>query len=379
MIRPTVLMLGSKDFPNKPNPFDPLPSGGMEQYVEGLSHALISSHRIKVIIISRVRGELSGYEVENRRHESMLQVIYVPFNRGKYLRNPTFNFRAFLKALRLKFDVIMSHGDVANVLGLVLSKLRGKPIIMVCHGIASEQPQYNSILRYMLKAVERTTYRLADAVVANSEHQARRLVKRYVVIRAGLDRERLGKKNPFFIREFPMIFSGRHVILFTGRLVKVKGVEYLLRALPMVRHPYVCMIVGDGTDRNRLEMLAKVLKVNVVFTGHREDVADFLSCADIFVMPSVSGESMNYSMIEATYKKVPIVATDLKILPSDCGLIVPARNPEKIADSINAIIENKDLCESIARNAFKFSKSFDWKVASEKYYDLIARLAQKGC
>lgn len=366
-----LLILGSKEYPMGSNKGDdPSPSGGMEIYIEKLVKELENYPDLNIKLITRrFKGTRPLEKGKNT------EVFRVPFNRGFYLRNPTFNLRAFFKALKIDFDLIITNGDIANILGLLLSRIKRKPIIMVCHGIASEQPQYNLLLRFLFRIMEKSAYSKADAVITHSPHQVKRLAKRYDIVLPGLDKDRLEKVNKDTVKSIKNQYKteNKRVILFTGRLVKVKGVEYLLKALPMIKSDYICFIVGDGPSKKEYQTLAKELRLNAVFTGFRKDVQNFLSLSDVFVLPSVGGESLNYSMLEAAYMKVPIVVSDLKILPPDCGIIVPKRDEKSIAGAINEISENEKVRKQITENAYEYTKKFNWKAAGEKYYKIIKR------
>ncbi len=366
-----LLVLGSKEYPMGSNKGDdPSPSGGMEIYIENLVKELENHPGLDIKLITRRFKGTNTYEKEKNT-----QVIRVPFNKGFYLRNPTFNLRAFFKSLKLNFDVIITNGDIANVLGLLLSRIKRKPIIMVCHGIASEQPQYNPLLKLMFRAMEKTAYSKADAVITHSPHQVKKLTRNYDIILPGLDRKRLQNVNTSTVKSIKAQYKteNKRVILFTGRLVKVKGIEYLIKALPMLKSDYVCFIVGDGPSREEYQNLAKELGVNAVFTGFRKDVQNFLSFADVFVLPSVGGESLNYSMLEAAYMKVPIVVSDLRILPNDCGIIVPKRDEKAIASAINEILGSEKLRKQITENASEYARKFSWEKAGKEYYNIIKR------
>jgi glycosyltransferase involved in cell wall biosynthesis len=364
-------MLGSKEYPMGSNKGDdPSPSGGMEIYIENLVKELENYQDLNIKIITRRFRGNKPYEKEKNT-----EVFRVPFNHGFYLRNPTFNLRAFFKSLRIDFNVIISNGDIANVLGLLLSRIKRKPIIMVCHGIASEQPQYNLLLKFMFRIMEKTAYSKADVVITHSPHQVKRLAKRYDIVFPGLDRERLENVDKEKVKSLKSQYKigNRKVILFTGRLVKVKGLEYLIKALPMLKSDYMCFIVGDGPSRKEYENLAKDLGANIIFTGFRKDIQNFLSFADVFVLPSVGGESLNYSMLEAAYMKVPIVVSDLKILPDNCGTITPKRDEKAIANAINEILGSEKLRKQMIENAYEYTKKFNWKAAGERYYRIIKR------
>lgn len=366
MVKPRILVLGSKEYPLGTNTEDPSPSGGMELYAAGLVRELKRYARTTVVT-RRFRGTKPYEKIDG------VEVRRVPYVRGFLMRNPTFNIMAFLAAVRLKFDIVIAHGEVAGALAVLLGKLKRRPVIVVAHGLAAEQPQYGWLLRKAFLAIARFAFKRANALVTHAPHQTSKLTEDFEVIMPGLDRSKL--KHDTALRAKYKI-DGR-VILFTGRLQKVKGVEYLIRALGDVKEPHTCFIVGDGPQRAELEALAKELGANVIFTGYRRDINHFLSIADAFVMPSVS-EALNYSMLEAAHMGVPVIVTDLGIIPDDSAMIVPRGDSEAIANAINSVFDlaNTKKIEDMKKRASDFAAGFDWKIAARKYDSLIRRLVK---
>lgn len=83
--------------------------------------------------------------------------------------------------------------------------------------------------------------------------------------------------------------SKKNVFLFVGRLVEIKNVETAIRAFAKLdQQENVFVVVGDGPERGRLEMLAKELKTDVLFTGRLEGegLLAWYNIADVFVLPS---------------------------------------------------------------------------------------------
>ena len=166
------------------------------------------------------------------------------------------------------------------------------------------------------------------------------------------------------------------VIVYTGRLIASKGVDYLIRGLHGVREPTVCIIVGEGKERGRLERLARDEQVNVRFTGFRKDVNRFLSLADVFVLPSLS-ESLNYSMLEAATAGVPIVVTDLGIIPPGAAFIVGKRDSAAIAGAITTVLSQPKLAAQKVAQAKLFAGKFDWDEAAHHYRSVLKRVCRK--
>jgi glycosyltransferase involved in cell wall biosynthesis len=342
----------------------------MELYVEGLANTL-AKKGVELTLVTRAFG---GHPRDERR--GCMRVIRVPFVSGFYLRNPTFNFMSFVRSLRLDFDVIISNGEVANFFGLMLSRMKRKPIIMVSHGLASEQPQYNRVLRLGFGIIDRMTYPKADAVVTHAPHQMRKISGKMHIVMPGVDRTRLKRPNPREAAESRKKYAsrGESVIVYTGRLVEVKGVEYLIRCLRFVKKRHVCIIVGDGPDMEKCRRLAADEKANVVFTGFRNDVANLLSMADAFVLPSLS-ESLNYSMVEAAYMGIPIVCTDIGIIGRDCASLAKPSDEKSLAKAINEALSEKNGIRT--KNAREFALRFDWDSAAKEYMRVMESVVKK--
>lgn len=366
-----VLMLGSKEYPfgSGHSGEDPLPSGGIELYVDNLLRYVDKD--INFIVITRKFSSTPKTEKKGN-----IEIHRMPFIGGFYFRNPSFNFLAFLKALKIDFDIIISNDDIANMTGFILSKIKGKPVIMVCHGLPSEQPQYNILIKLLLRLIERIAYNHSSINVTHSPNQMSKITENYKVILPGFDKKRTAMVSEAEKANLKQQYGigNKKVIAFVGRLIRVKGVEYLLYSLRRVKKPHICFIIGDGPQAGEYKRLAKELGVNVVFTGFRNDVNRFLSISDVFVLPSIS-ESLNYAMLEAASMGIPIVSTDLGIIPNDAALIVKKKDPKALSDAIIRVLENSMLAKNLSRNARRFSGRFKWQKAAKEYTDMIRRLA----
>ncbi|MBU0953692.1 MAG: glycosyltransferase family 4 protein [Nanoarchaeota archaeon] len=359
MIR--VLVLGSKEYPRDSldKYDDPAPSGGMELYIDQLLGHLSKDDRFQFTVITR-----RGHKVPNQETWGGVRIFRVPFLRGYFRRNMTFNLMAFFTALRTPTDILFTHGEFGNFFGLLAAKLKRKPIVMVCHGRASLQPQYNGFVKKIFSLIDRFTYPRATAVATHTPQQLREITTSFTIIYPGLNET---------TKPAPSKQQDTKTILFVGRLINVKGVDVLLDALPKLKTKATCFIVGDGPKRQTYEEHARRLGLPVRFMGYRKDVPSFLSTAGVFVMSSYS-ESLNYAMLEAAAAGVPIVATDIGILPADAGFLVPPGNPEKLAEALDAMLADTKLRNSCIAGAKKFITKFSWKRASEQFADLFMKV-----
>jgi glycosyltransferase involved in cell wall biosynthesis len=136
--------------------------------------------------------------------------------------------------------------------------------------------------------------------------------------------------------------AGDGLLTFVGRLVAIKRVDLLLRAVARARElgaPVRLAIVGDGGLRPHLERLAAELGISdqVCFAGYRDDMVAVTAAADIAVLSS-DNEGTPVSLIEAAAAGKPALATMVGGVPdvvtSETGLLVPANEVEPLAKGI---------------------------------------------
>jgi glycosyltransferase involved in cell wall biosynthesis len=161
----------------------------------------------------------------------------------------------------------------------------------------------------------------------------------------------------------------KQIIIGTvGRLERQKGTKYLLMAMKIIlsKYPYTRLeIVGDGSLLEELKNFSCKLAISnsVIFFGKFVNVKPFYSRMDVFVLPSIY-EGFGIVLLEAMASGVPVVATNVDgikevILDSECGILVPPKNPEAIAEAVIKIIENPQLSKSLIDEGFKRAKLFD--------------------
>ena len=150
------------------------------------------------------------------------------------------------------------------------------------------------------------------------------------------------------------------ILLHVGRLAPQKGQRYLLAAMPAVlRHnPRArLLIVGEGWLRPTLVEQIKALGIesSVSLLGRREDVAALHQVSDIFVFPSLF-EGLGVSLLEAANAGLACVTSNVGPLPEileheKSGLLVPAKDPSALADSIIALISDDLLRRRLGERA----------------------------
>jgi glycosyltransferase involved in cell wall biosynthesis len=172
------------------------------------------------------------------------------------------------------------------------------------------------------------------------------------VLSGGIDAERYGLGPAFEQREFDVIL--------VGRLVPIKRIDVLLRALALLveRRPAApAVIVGDGPLRGQLEALANELGVagRVRFAGQQNDVPAWLRRARVLALTSDS-EGLALSAMEAMMSGLPAVVSDVGDMGDLVengvnGWRVPRRDAEAFAERIGDLLEDPGQWANFSREA----------------------------
>lgn len=356
-----VLILGSKEFPMEGrNGEDVHPSGGIEVYTENLVSALNRYDDIVPVVITRKFKETQANE------RKPCEVFQVPWIKGRLLRGPSFNFFALFKALSLAYDVILAQGPMAGLSSLLLMRIKGCRAIIRAAGVSFTQPQYP--FRSIIKKIETFVYSRAQCVIFGSESEREKferifgfLPPRWVVIPTGIEIIKSKKEPNNIIR-----------IAFVGRIVKVKGIDYLIEAAKSLKQEFKLLIIGDGPERQNLTNLAKPDN-RIKFLGFRNDVRDILAKTDIFVLPSLS-EGVPIALLEAMAAGCACVVTRIGLPVSDGkdGLVVEPGDSSDLAIAIEKLMTDKDLRKAMQEGGQQFIReNHSLEKMGEMYSDLF--------
>ncbi len=165
-------------------------------------------------------------------------------------------------------------------------------------------------------------------------------------------------------------------ILFVGRLEHVKGVDVLLTAFAELTDSDLSLtIVGDGSEREKLEQLAQELRIadRVMFLGKLLPlkVYDQYASAELFIGLSRS-EALGNVFLEAQAAGCAVIASNVGGIPEIVkdqvtGILVPPDDPDKAAQAIHQLLMNISLRTSLITEAREHVKKFDWDLIAERY------------
>ena len=290
---------------------------------------------------------------------------------GEPLGLAPLRLRALVTSLRP--DVVHTHLARAGIAGRIVARSRRVPhVVSTLHHLSD----WTERRLHPMRILDRATLPLADRICAVSD-----AVRDAVASMSPALRERtVTLRNGVVLEDFQIPEGGRaaararlglapadFVVGTVGRLEPSKGIETLLRAAAKAstRAPMLqLLIVGDGSDRWRLEELTRALQISswVTFTGSRADVPRFLAAADLFACPSRS-EGLGLAAIEALAAGLPVLASHAGGLPEIVedrvsGRLLPPDAPEEWADAIAHAATHPESLEPWRRAAARRAHAF---------------------
>ena len=341
------------------------------------------------------------------------RVIYLPAGRDldKYaLYNEVPAFAAAVNAHaiseQLQYDLLYSHywlsGEVACLLRPQLAT--GWAHIAHTLGLVKNRTLANGArpepgLRIR---VEGEIAQQADLLIASTADEGDDLINAYhadpervFVVPPGVD---LATFQPIDRSEArrKIGYEGGRLLLFVGRLERLKGVEIAIRALALLRdrdHDDLRLIVlgedvrdGDESEKERLKAVASTVGVRdrVDFLGSvaHHELPYFYAAADVCVMPSYS-ESFGLVALEAQACGCPVVASGVSGLRSVVrdevsGYLIDGHEPAVYAERIGRLLASTELAQQMGRRGRLLAQRFSWTRTADRLQGLFERVSDSG-
>ncbi len=231
-----------------------------------------------------------------------------------------------------------------------------------------------------------------DAVMCNSigvaEHLQRQLFfkkSKAVVIHKGHKLEWYQDIKPANIREDLGISPDALLLVTVANNRKMKGIPYLLKAmneLPQNADIHLLLVGRDMDDKTNLKIINKGDKRQKIhILGFRKDALNIVAAADVFVLPSIYGESLTKSVMEAMALGVAPVISDIRgnyelVENGKSGLVFKSKNYKELSEKILQLYNDRDLLQKLKTNAKQrikehFDSSQTVLKLKELYEDLI--------
>jgi glycosyltransferase involved in cell wall biosynthesis len=305
--------------------------------------------------------------------------------------------RAFSRAFRhiddLGPQILHTHMKHADLVGAAVAWRRGLPLVSTMHMI-EDAP--TGVGRIKGRLATQVRSRMAARVIAVSEAQRRwyteahpEAADRVVTIPNGIsppppppdpdDRKAL--------RASLGVPDDAVLALSMSVMRPKKGLDDLLAAAAALPDdsPIVIVLAGDGEERPRLEALAgsdRRIARRVRFAGWRDDAPDLMHAADLLVHPS-HADALPTALILALAAGVPIVATRVggipEIVTEDVGVLVPPRDPARLAESISDLAGATRVRAAMSAAARRrFAERYDAESWAHRLVSIYRQVLSEG-
>lgn len=162
-----------------------------------------------------------------------------------------------------------------------------------------------------------------------------------------------------------------------------KGLEYLIRAVPMVTEKInnlKVLILGGGPLTTDLKVLSKDLGVagNILFCGVRNDVENIVALSELTVLPSLT-EGLPLALIESVACKKPVIATKVGGIPEvitdeENGILVPPKDEVALAEAMIKLLSDQHRLRRMANACPGKAIQFDVRKGVEETINLYKTL-----
>ena len=290
--------------------------------------------------------------------------------------------------------IVHTHTSKAGFVGRLAARIARVPAVI-------HQPHGHVFYGYwgpgrtaVYTALERRAAAWCDRIITltergTEEHLARGIGRpaQYVTVPSGVPTAGLRAAAPTLAtaRARLGVPPEAYVVAGIGRLVRVKGFDLLVEALPRLRAGVPTarlLLVGDGPERAALERRAEVLGVadRLHVTGIVTDVVTPLAAADVVAAPS-RNEGMGRALVEAMALGVPVVGAAVGGIPAvivdgECGRLVASEDPGALAQALVELGRDEPLRRKLGEAAIGRADAFSTAVAEAKMravYEALVR------
>ncbi len=287
------------------------------------------------------------------------EVAYVPISqpRLRQVWRQAATMRWLLAEIQ-HFDPDVIHLQQGYLwLNPILSRLKRYPLVITIHDPTPHSGDKST--KKTPQFVMDWGFKRADRLIVHNEQM------RQIVVERGLPSDR--------VNIVPTVERGdsagaqdvqedEHSILFFGRIWPYKGLEYLIKAEPLItaQLPNVKIIIaGEGEEFDRYRRLMTHPEQFIVYNDYipHEQVAELFRRTSIVVLPYIDATQSGVIPTAYTFSK-PVVATPVGGIPSmvehgKTGLLVPPRDERALAEAIIQLMQNRELRHQMGANGKK--------------------------
>lgn len=283
--------------------------------------------------------------------------------------------------LAQRADVLHAQTFASALPGMIAKELFRKPLVITLHTShflrLAKKPVWQPVLRRIIRSADwllAASVEIRDVALGLYPHPRAEALTNGVDTEMFRPRERASRSTHGFR------------VIVPRRLYPKNGVEYLVRAVPLVRRALDVefLIVGDGPERVKLEQLARDLGVAnaITFMGARPntEMPDLLDGADVAVLPSLM-EATSVAALEAMSAGVPVAASNVgglpEIIDDSVGTLFEPANPDSLAQALIALLRRPDLKQTGLRGRERVVAHWSLERLARRHREIYTQLLRE--
>jgi len=358
--------------------------GGIQTHVWKLSEWMLKQgHEVAILTSGTWKKKVQIEEMDGRT------IISIPYFPGRYVpvigslaEEWSFNkaAAAWLKSKQQQFDIIHLQGRSGNL--FLANPMDIKvPVINTLHGfIGIENERRGNLDKVSLVTklhldwafkIEEKALQHATKLITVSEEMQRALLDR---IPKSIDKSVIIPNGIDVLAVNNLVKTNDNLLVFVGRLDKIKGIFPLVEAMKKVRSDIKLVMIGDGDERPELEKAIRRagLEERIHLTGSLESpqVFDWIRKSYALILPSFH-ETQGIVLMEANSCEKPVLASDINginevVVQGKNGLLFKKNAPVKMAAAINYLFAHPEEAKRMGIWGKAFvNKQFSWKRIAE--------------
>lgn len=369
-----IAMLGHKRIPSR--------EGGVEVVVEELSTRMVKLGH-DVTCYNRDGHHVSGSKYD-RSHLTEYKGVHLKsvwtIDR-KGLAAMTASISGAFKAAIGKYDIVHFHAEGPCAM-IWLPKLFGKRCIATIHGIDWQRAKWGGLAQQYIKLGEKIAVRYADEIIVLSEEIQKYFMNTYgrktIFIPNGVNKPEV-KKAQQIKEKFGL--DKDDYILFLGRIVPEKGIEYLIKAYKQVQTNKKLVIAGGSSDTEAFMKKLKDLGKcddRIIFTGFVQGklLEELYSNSYIYCLPS-DLEGMPLSLLEAmSYGNCCVVSdiAECTEVVGDKAVIFKKSDVADLKEKLQMLCKHPEVVDKYRCTATDFiCEKYNWDDVVRKTIELYTR------
>jgi len=391
-------------------------------FILGMFHPVINGAIIQISLLAE-RLAKKGISVMVITTKLLPQQPYHEmFNGVKVIRTgPAFGLKRIGKYLKLipvfialirerrNYDlIIVCDFAVRGVLGVIASKIFGKKCLLRAESNGEMDGSYatqyslrTSKLKLMiiriLVSLRNVILKRANGFISISSDITKELLN------SGVNRNKVNEiTNGVDVKIFKKVdqnrkaflkrkigFPNKKYFIYTGRLARGKGLEYLLNVWMVLVSEFNdihLFLIGSGQgyslsceDELKAFVNNNHLETSVTFTGNVRNIIEYLQAGDFYILPSQS-EGLSISLIEALSCGLPCIGTSVRgildvIEDNVNGLLVPYGDEDKLHNAMKELLTNGDKAAQLGHKGEKTVwEKFNIDQVAEQYLKFFEKL-----